>query len=92
MNPQGPLSKLHLIDVNGELIPEGAYTTALEYDGSNNPIYIGLAQTGQLKSAPAWLIRKLSFDSNNNVTDIQFASGSKQFNQVWNDRASLSYS
>jgi hypothetical protein len=83
---------VHTLDVNGELVPEGAYTTALDFDVNNNPIYIGLALTGSVKSDPVWLIRKLTFDVNNNVTDIQFAAGSKQFNQVWNNRAALSYS
>lgn len=83
---------VHMLDVNGEVVPEGAYTTALDFDANNNPIYIGLALTGSAKVDGVWLIRKLTFDVNNNVTDIQFANGSKLFNQIWNNRAALSYS
>jgi len=70
----------------------GIYTQALQYDGNNNPIYIGQAIHGASKAAPVWQIRKLTFDASNNVTDIQFASGSASFGAVWDDRATLAYS
>jgi hypothetical protein len=63
----------------------------LEYDGSSNPIYVGLAAPGTLVSQSLWLIRKLTFDGSGNVTAIQYANGVPLFDQVWNDRASLSY-
>lgn len=68
------------------------YTTAFDYDIANNPIYIGMAAQGSSKASAVWLVRNLTFDSNNNVTNILYANGSQAFNQIWNNRASLSYS
>ena len=52
--------------------------------------YLGDAEVGSSESAPRWRIQKLQFASGG-VT-ILFANGSTEFNQVWADRASLSYS
>lgn len=62
-----------------------------DYDGSNHLIYQGWAQPGQATSASVWRIRKLTY-SGDNVTNIQFPSGSPAFAYVWDDRVSLSYS
>ena len=67
------------------------FTYVFDYSGTD-PIYIGMAPTGQSKASAVWQIRKLSYDGSGNITDIQFANGSRNFDQVWNDRASLSYS
>ena len=67
------------------------YSTAFDYDASNNPIYIGTAPQGSAKSATVWQIRKLTYDASNNVTDVQYAGGSTAHNLVWNSRASYSY-
>lgn len=79
----------------GEAFQEGKfiasrYTTALDYSG-DNLIYLGLAAPGSDKAAKKWQIRKFTY-SGTNVTDIQYANGSLIFNQVWDDRAGLSYS
>lgn len=79
-------------DFNSLAVRENPFTTALAFDGSNNPIYIGSALQGSAKSASVWQIRKLTYDGSNNVTDIQFANGSPDYNAIWNNRASLSYS
>lgn len=68
------------------------YTFALEYDVSNNPIYVGVAPAGTPKSSPFWLIRKLTFDASNNATDIKLAGGAATFTNIWDNRVSLSYS
>lgn len=72
--------------------PVGWDTAALEFDGNNNPIYIGRAPAGSAKTDAVWQIRRLTFDGNNNPTDIKYANGSPEFAFVWNDRASFSYS
>lgn len=64
---------------------------AIEYSG-NYAVYIGYAAPGTAKSAAAWQIRKITYDSNNNITDIQFASGVNDYTKVWDDRATYSYS
>lgn len=67
------------------------YITSIDFDGANNPIYLGRALIGSAKSQAVWQIRKLTFDGANNVTDIRFANGSQEFNQKWDDRAALNY-
>lgn len=52
--------------------------------------YLGDAPVGSSESSPRWRIQKLTFASGG-VT-ILFANGSTEFNQVWSNRASLSYS
>lgn len=66
--------------------------TAIEYDGSSNPIYIGLAPPGSAQSASVWQIRKLTFDVSNNVTAIRYAGGASTYTNIWDNRAGLSYS
>lgn len=68
-----------------------------EYDGSNNLIYKAYGRPGAVDSNPVWQIAKLTYDGNNNVTSITWPQGSNgaassEFNFVWNDRASYTYS
>lgn len=64
----------------------------IDYNGGTNPIYLGIAAPGTTTSDANWQIRKLTFDGNNNITSIQYANGSSEFDQIYDDRASLSYS
>ncbi len=64
---------------------------AVDYTTGTNPIYIGRSRPGALKSATDWQIRKLTYDSNNNVTDIKFADGTNDYNKIWDNRASYTY-
>lgn len=68
------------------------YTTAIAYDASNNPIYVGEANPGTAESATGWRIKKITYDANNNPTNVQWADGNTKFDNVWDDRASYSYS
>lgn len=64
----------------------------MDYAGGSNPVYLGQATPGTATSTALWQIRKLTFDGNNNITKIEYANGSPSFNQVYDDRAGLSYS
>lgn len=82
------------VDSSGNSIISNAdlnFTQALENDSDGKAIFIGLAEPGTAKSADSWQIRKITY-SGFAVTDIQFAGGTNNFDQVWNDRSSLSYS
>jgi hypothetical protein len=70
----------------------GIYICMIQYDANENPIYIGLAVPGTATSDPLWQIRHLTFDPSNNPTSIQYANGVIDFNFVWDNRATLSYS
>ena len=56
---------------------------------SSTDTYIGEAEVGSSESDPVWRIKKLVGNPERDV-NIYFAS--KKFNQVWADRASVSYS
>jgi len=68
------------------------HVTALDFVGTTNPVYIGLAAPNSSTSDPVWQIRKLTYDGLLNPTNIQFAGGTAVFNQVWDNRAALTYS
>jgi len=68
------------------------YTIAMAYDSSNNLEYLGKAVSGASSSDASWQIKRFTYDSDNNLTDIQLADGNDDFDNVYDDRASLSYS
>ncbi len=51
--------------------------------------YLGKALPGSATSSPVWQIKKITITGT--VTAIKLANGSSGFNQVWDDRASLTY-
>lgn len=54
-------------------------------------IYVGEADPGAAPSAPAWRIKRITFNSSGFPTQAKYASvGSASC--IWNDRASLTYS
>jgi len=61
-------------------------------DGAGQIEYIGYSLPGTTESQPRWLIKKLTYDSSHRQTDEQFAGGASNFDQIWSNRASLSYS
>ena len=74
----------------------GSHSIRLDYDGSGNLIYIGrcLLPIVNLASPDAdaiWQIRKLTYDGSNNVTAIKYADGNDQYDNIWNNRTSLTY-
>lgn len=74
---------------DGDLL--SSHITSVENDVNGNPIYIGYAALGSAKGDAVWQIRKMTFASNY-LTDVRFANGALSFNQVWDNRAALSYS
>lgn len=71
--------------------PYTAEVTRVDYDGSNNPIYIGKAAPGTATSAASWAVQKITY-SGSNPTTVQWADGNTTYDNVWDNRASLSYS
>lgn len=61
-----------------------AFTVRLDEVG--DVIYVGEAQPGTGPSEPLWRIKKV--DS----TSVEWADGDTLFNNVWDDRADLTYS
>jgi len=80
-----------LTDPFGGEVTEGNFTTYMDYDENNNPIYIGKAQIGTTTDSALWQIKKLNW-TGSNLTSIQWAEGTDDFTNVWDDRSGLSYS
>ena len=57
----------------------------------SNKIYIGLASTSIATSSALWQIRRVTLASNV-PNAIEWADGNQVFDNVWDDRDSLSYS
>jgi len=55
-----------------------------------SPTYLGEAQPGTITSAASWRIRKI-VENGPDVT-ITWADGDEDFDNIWDDRLSLSYS
>ena len=69
---------------NGELITN--------YDPVGTTLaYVGKAPAGTLASAAAWQVKKLVFAADGGVTTTM-ADGDATFSNIWNDRATLTYS
>ena len=66
----------------------------LIYDGvSSTDQYVGEASFNSATSEPVWRIIKLTYSgTDNKVLTLTYADGDDEFNNVWDDRASLSYS
>lgn len=64
----------------------------LDYDQNGTLLYIGVANPGSLESEPVWRISKLTYNQQNNLNMILWAHGTMRFDNVWDDRASFSYS
>lgn len=68
------------------------YATRYDQDSATPTYaYLGKAQVGSATSAAVWQIQKLTFGVDGDVT-VTWADGDAVFNNVWDDRASLTYS
>ena len=65
------------------------FTTKIDAADANTT-YIGKAKFGLATSVARWQIKKISISGN--VTTISWANGDDDFNQIWDNRASLTYS
>ena len=79
-------------DGNGNLVREMTedLLTYVAVNSSDNLIsYLGRAAPGTATSAASWQIRKID---ENSGTIITYADGDADFDNVWDNRESLSYS
>lgn len=63
----------------------------IEYDVSNNPIYVGRTFPNVQTSTASWQIYRMKYDSNNNMTDLRWADGNDKFDKIWDNRATYTY-
>jgi hypothetical protein len=65
---------------------------ALRFDNATDPIaYKGEANAGTATSAATWRISRITAAGDGSVT-IEWADGNPNFDNIWNNRTSLSYS
>jgi YD repeat-containing protein len=70
----------------------GTFARRMDYDVSDNLIFIGRADIASVTSAAVWQIQKLSYDVSGNPLSIIWADGNEEFDNIWDNRNSLSYS
>jgi len=58
----------------------------------NLALYIGESDPGYASSVARWRIKKLTYDANDNVTKVEWASGNLNFDKIWDNRATYAYS
>jgi YD repeat-containing protein len=58
----------------------------------NKVEYEGYARPGALSSVAEWQISKYTYDGSGNCTGKQFAGGVHDYDKIWDNRASYSYS
>lgn len=59
-------------------------------DASSTVTYVGEAAIGVSESAAFWRIKRLT--TTGSVLDIKWADGNEDYDNIWTNRASLSYS
>lgn len=59
--------------------------------GGIQTFYLGLAHPGSAEADPVWMIQRVTIAVDDSTATL-FASGQASFNQVWANRASLTYS
>ncbi len=58
-------------------------------DNANGNVYLGYAVPGSLSSDAVWKIQRISVSGV--VTTLEWADGNTSFDNVWDDRTSLTY-
>lgn len=74
---------------DGNIATKSVDELTLIDEASSTVTYIGVAPTGTATSASSWKIKKLS--TSGTVTTIAYADSNTNYDNVWDNRASLSY-
>lgn len=87
----GPSDRREFITSNGEI------SIISQNDANGNPIYLGKAKSGTLVSEDKWQISKQTYDANSSLTRKEWpqdsnGKASTEFEFVWNDRLTYTYS
>lgn len=84
-------SDVDSIYAGAKLVFNPQLSQRLAYEAQGLQEYIGEAEPGSATSAAVWRIRKLVY-SGTQLTEILWADGNTKFDNIWDNRASLSYS
>lgn len=78
--------------IGGGIIERPFFPPRLAYDTDSRLEYLGKGAPGSATSASVFMIVNFSYDSDSNIVSILPADGNYNFDNVWDDRATLSYS
>jgi len=88
-------------DTTWSITPDGDLVVTLDgerdkamqmaYDASDNLEYLGMAAAGASTAASVWQVIKFTWTSGN-MTAKQWADGDRNYDNVWDNYASLTYS
>ena len=67
------------------------FIVKVEYDGSNNPIYVGRAKLGADIADYEWQITMFEYDGNGNMISQTWCDGSYKPAFMWTHRAHYTY-
>lgn len=79
---------MKIFNAQGEVRVEPVYAVRLD-SPSLTITYIGEAAIGSLSSSASWRIKKLDESAGVSIT---WADGNSSFDNIWDNRASLTYS
>ena len=71
------------------IVSKTNYATILDDTTTTDVVYIGKAAIGSTTASAVWQILKMDISSGMTIT---WADGNDNFDNVWNNRASLTYS
>lgn len=77
------------VEVTGQVTLGSSVITIVD-EASSTVTYVGEASPGDATSDSTWKIKKISISGS--ITSILMADGDANYDNVWDDRASLSYS
>lgn len=72
-------------------IREPQYTTEIEFDASNNPVYVGEAAPGIGTEEPSWRIKRIIYDASGNPLHVLWAMCNTNFDKIWSRRHDYAY-
>jgi len=78
--------------VTGGIIERPFFPPRMAYDSDSRLEYLAKASPGSATSEAVFMIVNFSYDGDSNLVSILPADGNYNFDNVWDDRAVLSYS
>lgn len=76
------------MSLNSPVISSPSYLLIMD-EVSATVTYVGEAIVGSLTSQAVWKIKKLTVSGT--ITSVQYADGDSTFDNIWDDRVSLTY-
>jgi hypothetical protein len=69
-------------------------TTRVDDTGAGGISYVGHAHPGSTEASAAWRIKRITSTTvgPQTITKTEYADGNQYFDNIWNNRAALSYS